>query len=62
MFLNIFVDSWQDREQPKDQAQQDMGGAERRDFSLQLRSVSSILLLPLSQMYWLCIGMSNPDV
>lgn len=33
------VESWQDGEQPKDSAQQDMGRPEWRDFSLQLRCV-----------------------
>lgn len=36
---HMIVGSQQDGEQPKDQAQQDLGRPEWRDFSLQLRSV-----------------------
>lgn len=45
LLIQIILVSWQDGEQPKDQAQQDLGRPEWRDFSLQLRSV--FVTLPL---------------
>lgn len=49
----MIVGSQQDGEQPKDQAQQDLGRPEWRDFSLQLRSV--FIILCLTHVRLLCV-------
>lgn len=58
----MIVGSQQDGEQPKDQAQQDLGRPEWRDFSLQLRSVFVTLCLTHNNMFIVCSYTENPAV